>query len=217
MKKALLALLASTTLLQAAEPVSDLLKQAKPKDSIAYLMVGAAAPFNERAIDSLTPNLSYGMRHFSGLHAKDYCITARVNQYAQSLLGQYSFLFFPFTAKGFAKTHSSFYLGAGLNGGLKYLSKSVAKQNRNLANQQQLELKLAEEKDPTPEKVAQITAEVTKNRSLHRIAPTVDIPLTVGYQFANTNFVQVQLSSLALAQSKAGNGIYATLNYGFGF
>ena len=221
MKKILPLLLSLTSLLQAAEPTSDLLLAPKAKDSISYLMVGAAAPFNEHAIDALAPNLSFGMRHFSGIHAKDYCVTARVNQHTQTLFGQYSFLFFPITTQGFAKTHSSVYLGLGLAGGMSYLSRATAHQNRQLANKLEIKRQIEEKGSAKPEEIAKIVETVEKNQTLRRIAPTIDLPVTVGYQFANTNFIQMQISTLALAKTHyyklSGNGIYATLNYGFGF
>jgi len=206
MKKALLALLFSATFLQAAAPTSQLLKP-KPKDSISYLMVGATAPFNQQAMDALAPNLSYGMRHFGNIHAKDYCLTVQANQQLQTLSGQYSFLFFPITTEGFSKTHSSLYLGLGLSGGVSYLSRSFAK--RVLA------IKLLQIEPSSDPKIE------TPKPTLSRFAPALDLPISIGYQFANTNFIQVQLSTLKLINkyysNLPGNGVYATLNYGFGF
>lgn len=220
MKKTLLSLLLAATL-QAVEPTSNLLKPPKVKDTISYFMVGAAAPFQENAMDVIAPNLSYGVRHFSGIHAKDYFISARANQHMQTLSGQYSFFFFPITSQGFAKTHSSFYIGTGLSAGLTYLSRSLAQKDRDRENKLEIERQIKAEKTQDPGRIAQITEKVEKNQSLRRITPALDLPLTVGYQFANTNFVQLQFSTLAFAQNRyydlPGNGVHATLNYGFGF
>ncbi|HEX2583229.1 MAG TPA: hypothetical protein VHL30_03845 [Chlamydiales bacterium] len=220
MKKILPVLLLAATL-SAVEPLSNLLKPAKVKDTISYFMVGAAAPVQQNAMDAIAPNLSYGVRHFSGIHAKDYFVSAGANQHTQTLSGQYSFFFFPITAQGFGKTHSSFYIGAGLSAGVTHLSRSFAQKDRDWANKLEIERQIKAENAKNPIRIAEITDKVEKNQSLRRITPVLDLPLTVGYQFANTNFVQLQFSTLALAQNRyynlPGNGIYATLNYGFGF
>ncbi len=221
MKKTILSLLLLVATLQAVEPTSNLLKVPKVKDTISYFMVGAAAPVHEGAMDVIAPNLSYGMRHFADIHAKDYFISAQANQHTQTVFGQYSFLFFPITSQGFAKTHSSFYIGAGLSGGLTYLSRALAQENRNRENKLEIERQRKAENAQDPARIAQITEKVEKNQSIRRITPTLDIPLTIGYQFANTNFVQMQFSAAAFAKSRyynlPNNGIYATINYGFGF
>jgi len=216
MKKLFLALLSAAALTQAIEPTSELLKQFPTKDSISYFMVGASAPVREDLMSVIAPNLSYGMRHFSGIHAKDYFVSAKVNQQVQTLTGQYSFLLFPITSKGFAKTHSSFYLGAGLAGGASYLSKSTAKKARDL----EIKRHIKREKITDAAKIAETTQEMKKNDP-SRIIPSFDLPLTAGYQFANTNFVQVQFSTLAFVAPRISdlseNNVYATINYGFGF
>jgi hypothetical protein len=221
MKKVLLVLFSLAAFLQATAPTSNLLKPSKLKDTISYFMVGAGAPFNENAMDVIAPNLSYGMRHFSGIHAKDYFVSARVNQQMQTVFGQYSFLFFPVTSQGFAKTHSSFYLGAGLSGGVTYLSRAIAQKDRDQANKLEIQRRIKDQQVTDPARIQEITDKVQGNQNLRRITPALDIPLTVGYQFANTNFVQMQFSTLAFAKNRydkqPGNGIYATLNYGFGF
>jgi hypothetical protein len=221
MKKAFIALFSFAAIAQAIEPTSDLLKPAPAKEAISYFMVGAAAPIRQDAIDAITPNLSYGMRNFSGIHAKDYFLSAQINQQRQTIVGQYSFLFFPITTKGFAKTHSSLYIGAGLSGGVSYLSRSSAQSLRDLENRFKIKRRVKEERVTDPARIAAITEEVEKNQSLRRIAPVLDIPLTAGYQFANKNFVQLQFSTIAYVVTRIydlpGNGIYAELNYGFGF
>jgi hypothetical protein len=204
MKKFLPLFLAASSLLQAdieipqtasmneSLPLSEAPQtlQTAPKSYFTYLTLGVATEVGgngNKMLKQALPDISYGWRKLNQEAAWDFRLGARYRPNFEMMYGQYSWFYVPTVTKGA-------YVGAGIQLGAAHSSNGFVNWKWNYSL-------------------------------------TLDLPVTLGYLFSGKerhNFLQVQLSPLTYAVTKASQkrdpellkgatGIFAMIEYGFGF